>query len=256
MVKPVSIVLAGGLGSKLGEAYKNIPKCLIDAGSMPLIQRAMMYFEIGTRSQKVIISAGHLGEVVENYFSRRDVYFGCPVSVDTEVSPLGTGGALYRLFQKYGLSEAIVVNGDTILKVRGYTVDSFYRTIYMMKPDSLGLFSVVPVSNSSYKYVVSYDENLKISSFQKNYTDRVPASVNAGVYFIKRDIFKYKPSEKVFSLERELIPNLLEQKGSIYAFPVTSDTFVDITTSNDVDYVNEHIKEISQKETIWQVKSN
>lgn len=249
MIKPVAIILAGGFGKKMGKLSEDIPKSLIDSGGIPLIQRVIAYSELETRCQKIIVSAGHLGNVLEDYFSDRKVRVGCPISVDIEETPLGTGGALLRLFQKYGLSDALVLNGDLILKVRNYSLDSFYRTCYRMIPSSLGLFSVAEARNTHFRYQVSYRENFAIESFQKNYDSNVPGEINTGMYFIKRGIFEYRPSDSPsFSLERELIPSVLTSGAVIQAFPLTPHAFVDMTTESDYRYVQENAHEISRKD--------
>ena len=101
---PQVVILAGGLGSRLGNKTEKIPKSLIDVNGIPIITRILDWaFEQGCR--RSLILTGHLGEMFENYEHKIDLTF------IKESEPLGTGGALWNA--RYHLeNEFILLWGD------------------------------------------------------------------------------------------------------------------------------------------------
>ena len=101
---PQVVILAGGLGSRLGSVTEKIPKSLIEVNGIPIITRILDWaFEQGCR--RCLILTGHLGEMFENYEHKLDLTFV------RESKPLGTGGALWNA--RYHLeNEFILLWGD------------------------------------------------------------------------------------------------------------------------------------------------
>ena len=66
MMIPQVVILAGGLGTRLGEISEEIPKSLIEVNGIPIITRILDWtFE--QRCERALILTGHLGEMFENY---------------------------------------------------------------------------------------------------------------------------------------------------------------------------------------------
>ena len=104
MEMPQVVVLAGGLGTRLGNITDKIPKCLIEVNGIPIITRILDWaFEQGCR--RSLILTGHLGEMFEDYRHKIQVTFV------KESEPLGTGGALWNA-KEYLENEFILLWGD------------------------------------------------------------------------------------------------------------------------------------------------
>ena len=250
--KFVTIILVGGLGTKLGDEASKTPKCLLDIGGIPLIQRVLNYSNISKFSQKIIISAGHLGEQVQEFFHNSSVYSQCPIEIDLEYQPLGTGGALARLFQRYGLSSAMVMNGDLLLKAKSNIFDEFYSAVSEASYDSKlsGLFAVASVPDTHWKYEVERDAMDYIVSFRKNYDSNHEGIVNIGLYWLRRDIplsYQHTGVDGICSLERHILPAAISDGKNIRAHLFFPNIFMDMTTMDDFSYVNDHIKDITKK---------
>ncbi|MEE4596102.1 sugar phosphate nucleotidyltransferase [Streptomyces sp. DSM 41524] len=110
---PQVVVLAGGLGSRLGEAGRHCPKIMqpvegrpfLDLLLQPLISRGM---------RRYVFCLGHLADPVTDHLRRRWPELEISIHVDT--APRGTAGSL--LAARHMLDEVfLVVLGDTYLDI-------------------------------------------------------------------------------------------------------------------------------------------
>ena len=63
------VILAGGLGTRIADVRKRIPKCLVEIGGRPIIYHIIKYFEFyGFRN--FIICTGFKSSDVNKYFQR------------------------------------------------------------------------------------------------------------------------------------------------------------------------------------------
>ncbi|MCA9653463.1 MAG: nucleotidyltransferase family protein, partial [Myxococcales bacterium] len=89
---PVGVIVAGGLGTRLGSLCHERPKPMLPVGGRPLLRRQIERFsEAGI--ERVVILAGHLAPVIEQQ-ARAWSDERCRVEVVIEREPLGSGGCL------------------------------------------------------------------------------------------------------------------------------------------------------------------
>lgn len=110
MVKQ-AVVLVGGLGTRLGEMTRLMPKPLLEVAGKPFLDYILDELSRYPTIQDIVLLAGHqAGQVVGRYDGRR--WRGATISVISEPAPLGTGGALKhadaRLDDKF-----LLLNGDS-----------------------------------------------------------------------------------------------------------------------------------------------
>ena len=64
------VILAGGLGSRLSEITKDIPKPMIKVGGIPIIVRIIMHYrKFGLKD--FIIAGGYKCYYIKNYFKKK-----------------------------------------------------------------------------------------------------------------------------------------------------------------------------------------
>ena len=94
------IILAGGLGTRLSEYTKTIPKPMVKILGVPLIVHIMKHYA-KNGFKKFLIAAGYKGEIIKKYFNKKK--FDCEVKVIQTGQRTMTGGRLKRLKNLLGM---------------------------------------------------------------------------------------------------------------------------------------------------------
>ena len=94
MTLPVAI-LAGGLGTRLGNETLNKAKILIDIAGKPFISRQLNYLS-DQGIKDIVICVGHLGHQIKDYIGNGSKY-NLKVSYSEDGDQLlGTGGSIKK----------------------------------------------------------------------------------------------------------------------------------------------------------------
>lgn len=108
-------ILAGGVGSRLGEAVKETPKPLLEIAGKPFIIHQLELLR-AHGARQIVVATGYLGEQFEQLLkSGADLSLEIGYSHDGEV-PLGTGGAVKAALPLLG-DRFLVLYGDTYLRL-------------------------------------------------------------------------------------------------------------------------------------------
>jgi NDP-sugar pyrophosphorylase family protein len=111
---PPICILAGGLGSRLGETVRDIPKPLLEVAGEPfLLHQLRLLSRHGARD--VVLCVGYLGErIVERIGPER---FGIRIAYSHDgPAPIGTLGAVRKALPLLG-RRFLVLYGDTYLRL-------------------------------------------------------------------------------------------------------------------------------------------
>jgi NDP-sugar pyrophosphorylase family protein len=123
-LSPVCI-LAGGFGTRLGDAVSETPKPLLPVGGRPfLFHQLELLKQFG--AQRVVICTGYLGELIQEAIGDGS-RFGLTVDY-SEDGPIaiGTAGAVRKAASLLG-NRFLVLYGDTYLRIDYAAVDTAAR---------------------------------------------------------------------------------------------------------------------------------
>jgi NDP-sugar pyrophosphorylase family protein len=111
---PPVCLLAGGLGSRLGETVRDTPKPLLDVAGEPFLLHQLRLLA-GYGAREVVVCVGYLGErIVQRIGAER---FGITISYSHDgPRPLGTLGAIRAAVPLLG-PRFLVLYGDTYLRI-------------------------------------------------------------------------------------------------------------------------------------------
>ena len=195
-----AIILAGGLGTRIKGTLGNIPKAMAPIMGTPFLAY-QFDFLIDKGVKHLILSIHHLGTAIEEYFG--NAYRGCSISYAKEPELLGTGGAIAYALQYTQNKHIFVLNGDSIF-------DCSLQGLYDFHLDKKAHFSMAlrPSSNVQRYGTVLLDRQEKVTGFQekKNIEEGL---INTGIYLIDQQTFTSQVSTSKFSLEKELLPQLV-----------------------------------------------
>ncbi len=111
---PPICILAGGLGTRLGERVRDTPKPLLEVAGQPfLLHQLRLLSEHGAR--EAVLCVGYLGELIEDRIGCQQ--FGIRIAYSYDSRALdGTLGAIRRAVPKLG-ERFLVLYGDTYLRI-------------------------------------------------------------------------------------------------------------------------------------------
>jgi dTDP-glucose pyrophosphorylase len=109
------VIMAGGLGSRLGDLTKEIPKPMLEVGGKPILERIIYSFK-DSGYNKFIICLNYKGEIIKNYFNDGSD-FGVDIEYTFEEKKLGTAGALGLINIELNVP-FFVVNADILTSAK------------------------------------------------------------------------------------------------------------------------------------------
>ena len=105
------VIMAGGVGSRLGDLTKETPKPMLEVGGVPLLEQLIQSFSDYGFSE-FLISVNFKADVICDYFGDGQ-NFGVNIEYLREKEKLGTGGSL-SLIKEKPEEPLIVINGDVL----------------------------------------------------------------------------------------------------------------------------------------------
>lgn len=219
-----AVIIAGGLGTRLRPLTITCPKPLIPIVGKPILQYQIeLIKKIGISD--IILCLNYKKDLIEDYFKERKK-IGVKLNYCIEEVPLGTGGAVKNAEEYLKSEEFFVFNGDVLTDMNLEDLLKFHK-----KKKSMVTITLTPVEDPTPYGLVLMDKDNRVTQFLEKPSPQqvVTNTINAGIYIISRDVLKNIPEGKVYSLERELYPKLLNQGVPIYGY-VSSNYWLDIGT--------------------------
>lgn len=220
---PDIIILAGGLGTRLQDTVKDLPKAMAPVNGKPFLEYQLNFIN-RFGFHRIILSTGYLSSSIENYF--RDKYKNLELVYSKELEPLGTGGAVKLAFNKVITPHALVLNGDTMFRIN---LDHFFQN--HIENLSHVTMALRYVDDASRYGSVECDSDQNIIAFNEKSDAVFPGLINGGTYLIKSKYFRKLELPDRFSLEKDLFAKMLNPES--YKACIYTDYFLDIGIPSD-----------------------
>lgn len=210
------VIMAGGKGSRLGDATAKTPKPMLPVAGKPVLEHQLQCLrEQGIRAVTLVV--GHLAKEIMAYFSDGS-RMGMELTYMEEQQPLGSAGALYYL--RDACSPLILINGDILFHVSLERMLSFHQT------HSADLTLLTHPNSHPYdSALIQTDSENRVTSWitkeepKKNVKNRV----NAGIHIIEPRVlsmFQGQQEAQPKDLDRDIIkPNLHRLRVLAYDTP-------------------------------------
>lgn len=213
-----TVILAGGLGTRLRSVVAGTPKVLAEVCGRPFLTYLLdQLVEAGV--QEVVLCTGYLGEQVCDALG--DTYKSLMLRYSQESSPLGTAGAL-RLANSLTHSDPLLImNGDSFFQA---DLPAFYAWYCQQEADCALLLTQV-ADTRRFGRVHTHSDGKILSFTEKGEVG--PGWINAGIYLLSQRVLQTIPAQRAVSLEHDMFPTWIEQ--NFYTYRQTG-VFLDIGT--------------------------
>lgn len=225
------IIMAGGLGSRLGSLTQNCPKPLLKVGSQPVLQTIVENF-IAYGFHNFYFSVNYKAEMIKEYFGDGSKW-NINIKYIHENKRMGTAGALSLLPEKPTMP-FFVMNGDILTKVNFLQLLEFHTehravaTMCAFKYDLQIPYGVLQVDNHRLIHI----KEKPVESF----------FVNAGIYILEPKSLDHIPTDTFFDMP-SLYETLIDTKQDAAVFPLR-EYWLDIGHMSDFERAQDDFKDI------------
>jgi glucose-1-phosphate cytidylyltransferase len=195
------VILAGGLGTRLSEETKLIPKPMVKIGNRPILWHIIKFYR-SFGFKEFIIASGYKSKIIENYFKKKVLDTNIKV-VNTGKYSL-TGHRIYRLKKILENGPFMLTYGDGLSNIN---IQKLIR--HHKRNKKLATISIVrpPARWGSVKL---NKDNVK-SFEEKNHKNE--GWVNGGFMIIEPQVFNYFNNKVNCVLERDVFNFLIKDKN-------------------------------------------
>lgn len=201
-----ALILAGGLGTRLGLITKQIPKPMVPINGRPFLEIQMEYLKENGITD-IVLSIGYLGEQIEEYFGDGSG-MGLNIEYSCEDVPVGTGGGVKLAADKLH-EEFFLLYGDSYLPIDYREVEEAFKAsgkagLLVAYDNRLG-DTTVPCN-------ISVDSDMLVTEYSKSGQSAGLHLVEAGVLAFKKSMLELIPDNGPTSLEEEVFPRLIHKR--------------------------------------------
>lgn len=192
-----AVILAGGLGTRLGPRTRELPKALIEVAGRPFLSWLL---EALTRSgySEAVLCIGHHGERIVDFVGD-GARFGIEVVYSCDGQTLlGTGGALAAAVRRGLFAQSFLVTyGDSYLP---FDYAAPLRDLEA-HPEAMGTMSVFENHGAWDASNCAIEAELVVR-YEKGARDSGLSHIDYGAIALRRSVFEGQPEHAAFGLER------------------------------------------------------
>jgi D-glycero-alpha-D-manno-heptose 1-phosphate guanylyltransferase len=218
----VVVVLAGGFGTRVAHLLPGIPKPMAQVAGKPFAEWVVRWLA-RQGIPKVLLSTGHLAEMVEQHFQPQPVP-GVITRCFAETRPLGTAGGFLNAARLSGESPAawLVVNGDSLV-----FANLKLAAAELSNPAVAGVVVGCTVADASRYGTLAIGPAGELRGFTEKRPGR--GVINAGMYLLRNSLLSELPGTMPLSFEQEVFPQLIS-RGYLLKVRAVDAPFLDIGT--------------------------
>jgi N-acetyl-alpha-D-muramate 1-phosphate uridylyltransferase len=225
------LILAGGMGTRLGSLTKNLPKSLVPINNKPFLEYQLEFLK-RNNIHDIVLCVGHLGsQIIEQFGDGSSFNVNIRYSIEDEL--LGTAGAI----KKAGplLDDVFfTMYGDSYIFLDFRDVMRFFES-----NDNLALMTVYKNHNLYDRSNTAVKGNL-VKKYSKTEISPDMVYIDYGVNVFRKRALDIVPENTYCSLET-IFPRLIEAKEFL-AYEV-KDRFFEIGSVNGLTEFTNYIKE-------------
>jgi NDP-sugar pyrophosphorylase family protein len=235
-----AMILAAGVGSRLGRVTEQVPKPMIEIGKKPILEHNVeLLARCGIRD--IVMNVHYQADVITRHFQDGSRW-GVSLEYSHEEELLGTAGALLKLVER--LRETFVlVYGDNI-----HRCDLEAALAQHRQKKALATLTIFERRNVSSSGIVSIDENDRITRILERPKEHEVFShwVNAGLIILEPEVLGFVPAKPPSDMMRDVLPDILRAGRPVYGYRMLEGPLW-VDTPQDLDWVQGQMAESERR---------
>lgn len=211
-----TVILAGGLGTRLQPYTTFLPKPMLPLGEKPLLEHLIDWNrKNGVKS--IVLCVSYLRKTIEDYFEDGE-RFGMDIEYAVAGKPLATAGQL-KTAEQFIDDSFVCVYGDSIFDFNLKNMINQHK-----RKKSFITMSLYEYSTKLNYGVIDTTKNGKVVGW--NEKPEIKANINIGCYVMEPQVFGLIPSNKPYGMD-DVIKKAISKKKLVNSF-LTKKGFMDI----------------------------
>ncbi len=205
MNEVTALLLAAGLGTRLGNLTENWPKCLMPVGDKPLLEHWLCMLQ-RCSINKVLVNVHHHRHIVESFLSRK--YFSDWVDHSYEPKLLGTAGTIRENYKYLSNQTALIIHADNWCQCDLLSFTGFHQ---QFRPTNTVMTMMTFRTDAPSECgVVRLDKHGVVQEFKEK-VDNPPSNIgNAAIYLVEPEVVDWIHKQRtVTDFSTEVIPNFI-----------------------------------------------
>ena len=200
-----TVILAGGLGTRLAEYTDKIPKPMVKIGDKPILSHIMNFYQ-SFGFDDFIIAAGYKKNVIIDYYKGSKEFKNLKI-IDTGESTM-TGGRILRLKSYFEKDENFFMTyGDGLCSINLNDLTNFHK--------KNGKIATVTAVHPPVRFGELEIQGDKVTKFEEK-PQASAGWINGGYFVLNSDVFDYIDNDQTL-FEKEPMTRLY-QKNNLNAY--------------------------------------
>jgi histidinol-phosphate phosphatase family protein len=227
-------ILVGGRGKRLGKLTKNTPKPLIQIKNKKFLDILLSKI-IKYNFKRIFLICSYKKEKFFNIYHKKKIHNSKIICINEGLAK-DTGGGLYKI-KKFIKGNFFLINGDSFFDINLNLLSNFIS-------DKKWIGCMAIANNKGYEkndkmnnLLINKKNYIEYSKYKTNF-------MNGGVYFFKKNIFKFIKNKKI-SLEKDILNELILKKRikGIYS----PQYFIDMGTTQKLKSLKNNLDNLKEK---------
>ncbi len=231
-----TVILAGGLGTRLLPLTKKTPKPMLLLGKKPILEH-LIDWNKKNGIKSIVLAVSHLRKNIEDYFENGKK-FGVSIEYAISNEPLDTAGQL-KTAEEFIKDTFVCMYGDSIFNfslrnmIKQHKVKRAFVTMSLNEYKTNFAYGIINTSKTG--KVTSWDEKPEIK-----------ANVNMGCYIMEPKVLGLIPKNKPYGMD-DVIKKAITNKKLVSSF-ITKKGFSDIGNNESYKKICEEHMQILRKQ--------
>jgi D-glycero-alpha-D-manno-heptose 1-phosphate guanylyltransferase len=226
-----TLILAGGLGTRLREKVSDLPKAMAPVCGKPFLEWQLMQLKAQGFTD-IILCVGYMADKITDYFGKGEK-IGLNIEYSVEDKLLGTAGAVKNA-SRFIDDTFLLLNGDTFFDIDYQALVEFHEA-----KEAFLTLSLVMLDDVARYGSVHIDTVNRIKGFKEKQSDKIEFGyINAGVYAVEPTVLNCIAPKQAVSLENDVIPDTVKT-GRVFGY-VSEGAFIDIGTPESYEFAQKY----------------